>query len=144
MHCRVTHNCLHGNFHHFTEAGAEGLFRDAACPPGKKPVPEDRAKAPAMPPPERAGHRTLKALARAMGDMRASTVRSVPRRHGPGRRRPEGFPAFPGHAAGASRPEPRSRPSPAASRRMDPPRSANGWKAVPTGRSASRRPRRPG
>ena len=79
----------------FTEAGAEGLFRDAARPPGKKPVPEDRVKAPAAPamppPPERAGHRTLKALARAMGDMRASTVRSVPRRHGPRRRRVRTF-----------------------------------------------------
>ena len=70
----------------FLKAGVEGLLRDATRPPGKKPVPEDRVKAlvalAMSPPPERASHWTLKALAGAMGDMCASTVRNILRRHG--------------------------------------------------------------
>ena len=55
----------------FLAEGVDGLPRDATRPPGKKPIAEDRVKAPVdlamSPPPEHARHWTLKALAGEIG-----------------------------------------------------------------------------
>ena len=52
----------------FLAEGVDGLLRDATRPPGKKPIAEDRVKAPVdlamSPPPEHARHWTVRALAR--------------------------------------------------------------------------------
>ncbi len=64
----------------FPAEGAGGPRRDATRPPGRKPVPEDRVKAPvglAMPPPPpHARHRAVRALAGKPG-MARSTVRGI-------------------------------------------------------------------
>lgn len=69
----------------FLAEGVDGLLYDATRPPGRKPIPADRVKAvialAMSPPPEHAGHWTLKALADAMGGMVISTVRNILRRH---------------------------------------------------------------
>ena len=70
----------------FLAEGVDGLLRDATRPPGKKPIKEDKVKAPVdlamSPPPAHARHWTLKALAGEIGGMEATTVRNILRRHG--------------------------------------------------------------
>ena len=70
----------------FLAEGVDGLLRDATRPPGKKPIKEDKVKAPVdlamSPPPAHARHWTLKALAGEIGGMGATTVRNILRRHG--------------------------------------------------------------
>ena len=70
----------------FLAEGVDGLLRDATRPPGKKPIEEDKVKAPVdlamSPPPAHARHWTLKALAGEIGGMEATTVRNILRRHG--------------------------------------------------------------
>ncbi len=79
----------------FLAGGVDGPLRDATRPPGRKPVPGDRVRAAAAPatspPPERARHWTLRALAEEMGDMVISTVRGILLRHGPGPHRVRTF-----------------------------------------------------
>ena len=64
----------------FLEEGVDGLLHDATRPPGKKPIPEEKVKAAialAMsPPPERARHWTVRALARKLG-MAVSTMDGI-------------------------------------------------------------------
>ena len=74
----------------FLAEGVDGLLRDATRPPGKKPIAEDRVKAPVdlamSPPPAHARHWTVRALAEKMG-MAVSTMRGIPRGTAPGRTR---------------------------------------------------------
>ncbi len=69
----------------FLAEGAGGLLRDAARPPGKAPVPEERVKALAglamSPPPPHARHRTVRALAGKPGTVH-STVHGILKRNG--------------------------------------------------------------
>jgi transposase len=69
----------------FTAEGVDGLLRDKTRPPGKPPVPDERAaKVVAMtlkPPPHEATHWTARAMANAAG-LAVSTVQGIWKAHG--------------------------------------------------------------
>ncbi|MDE0532817.1 MAG: helix-turn-helix domain-containing protein [Albidovulum sp.] len=78
----------------FLAEGVDRLLRDAARQPGKRPIPEEKAEAAvdlAMPPPpERARHWTVRALAERLA-MVSSSARNILRSNGPGPHRAETF-----------------------------------------------------
>jgi transposase len=69
----------------FMSEGVDGLLRDKTRPPGRAPIPDDRAgKVVAMtlkPPPHEATHWTVRAMARAAG-LAVSTVQGIWKAHG--------------------------------------------------------------
>jgi transposase len=69
----------------FAEAGVDGLLRDRTRPPGRAPVPGDRAaqvvRMTLEPPPHEATHWTARAMAQTVG-LAVSTVQKIWKAHG--------------------------------------------------------------
>ena len=81
----VSKTCVWRWQERFMSEGIEGLLRDRTRPPGKAPVPADRAaeivRRTQEPPPHEATHWTARAMAKAAG-LAASTVQKIWKAYG--------------------------------------------------------------
>jgi len=81
----VSKTCVWRWQERFMAEGTEGLLRDRTRPPGKAPVPADRAaeivRLTQAPPPHEATHWTARAMAKAAG-LAVSTVQKIWKTHG--------------------------------------------------------------